>query len=91
MDQIYASLGAGWGAAPIRGQGSGQPCIATAFTRHLWPGYVPLDAPIARPATDHLVALAELPWQGRLDALFDHLRLRLDTLQGDAPGLACLI
>ena len=63
--------------------------MATAFTRHLWPGYVPLDAAIPRPATDHLVLLAELPWQARLEALVDHLREQLRGLRPQAPGLVC--
>ncbi|MFM8524560.1 MAG: hypothetical protein ACKOCM_02925 [Cyanobacteriota bacterium] len=66
------------------------PCMATAFTRHLWPGYVPLDVTLPIRASDHLVVLAELPWEARLDHLLEHFRLQLQQLRAAAPELVCL-
>lgn len=96
MAVLHEHLGRGLGAgrasdplAPVFA--AGQPCMATAFTRHLWPGYVPLDVTLPIRASDHLVVLAELPWEARFDHLLEHLRLQLQRLHGVAPGLVCLL
>jgi hypothetical protein len=91
MARLYSSLTGESGPAgdsALRGQ---QPCIATSFTRHLWPGYVPLDITLPIPASDHLVMLAELPWEARFDALLAHLRQQVRCLQPVTPGLTPLI
>ncbi len=91
MAQLYSSLRGGAGSSG-EGQSLGQqPCIATSFTRHLWPGYVPLDITLPFPATDHLVKLAELPWEARFDDLLAHLGQQVRRLQPVTPGLIPLL
>lgn len=92
MLALHRQLGAGKAAAVSPALSAcGHPCMATSFTRHLWPGYVSLDVALPIPASDHLVVLAELPWDARLDHLLEQLRLRLQQLRSVTPGLVCLI
>lgn len=91
MASLYGRLGAcrldpGPGAPALP-----PPSMATAFTRHLWPGYRSLDVGLPLPASDHLVVLKDLPWGARLEQLLAHLRQQLVQLRSQVPGFRCLI
>ena len=90
MESLYGSLG-GEQAQDAPGLRRGNPGMATPFTRHLWPRHRRLDVSIPTLATDHMVVLADLPWEARLDGLLLHLSGQLRCLQPEAPGLLCLI
>ncbi len=91
MLHLYGHLGAGRSASRSSPGTMPPPCMATAFTRHLWPGYRALDLSVPLLASDHLVVLRDLPWGARLEPLLTHLRQQLQTLEPRVSGLRCTL
>lgn len=91
MGHHYRHLGAGRLARRSSAAEMPSPCMATAFTRHLWPGYRALDLALPLLASDHLVVRRELAWGARLEPLLAQLRQRLQSLEPQVSGLRCLL
>lgn len=91
MAHLYRHLGAGRLARRPSAAVIAPPCMATAFTRHLWPGYRALDLRLPLLASDHLVVRRDLAWGARLEPLLAQLRQQLQSLEPQVSGLRCLL